>query len=1011
MTKFINFLTRSKFIVSKKRYFILVFSLISVLTFAQDPAAVNDNTPLPVVSAENTISLKDAKEISYQAQATIESLQGTLNYITFNDNAASELADVITNSYKDSRSRVFYDSKIIIEDDLNPQSGLGNTKDIYAIDYLNKMDLQYDKTGDASISFSNIVVSNVKKKDYIFVNVIFDANYGSKFKPDGSTYPKKQRCALVRVDRSGANKWVAFIMSISFYNPANPIENADNNMQIATDLTKTASVVSQEDFDKEKEDFIRLKQEEEKRNLANFEEYLSLGNSYIKNKQYNEALEFYLKAKELQPMVPSLDKKIMDSKKLVAENTFENYNNKGDRAKTERRFNDAIQFYKQAITLKPDAAADLGQTISMLTQKLAVISLPKNKLQANDFTGAILECEKVLREHKKEKNEFPELYYIQGMACLELGIQSNDSGKFDDALEHFNTAVQFFPNYKDARLARIGLFVNQKYDFIKAITDYDVLATNEFDDSPDKPVFFVAKAKLKDKMNNSVGALADYDQAILLHPTGATIYFDKGELEYRLQQFFAAEKNFSTAIKLNPEYKNAYYYRGLCNHSQNKIQEAGADFEMTEKLGFEPEQVVIVDAISETYFKEGESLFANNDFQNAHFAFDKALEIRKCNAKALHKKAEIWLRTGEELGAQATNEAEALSNFNQSIEFNKQAILCNPNFSQAHLKKGIAYNKIGDAALAIDSFSAAINSDSNNVSAYIERGNTYQFDKKHPEAIESYIPVIFMLQTQIESSKQGFDKSLPKKLNDNLANVYMSIGISQYYNGDYNSAMLSLNSALNLNKLNHEALYYRGLTYFVINENSKAIANFEQANKLSPKAPYFYACGKARHQKSDFEGAVNDFNQVELLDTLNALEDKYYFRALSLIKTKQFSLALSDFEKHSTSPDAKKNPLFYANYGLCQLYLGQDSPSEDNFNNALNISSSNGLALFGMGCSNMKAGQFDLALDFIEKAFFTKTLQKSDIKMSEEMFFAEFNKVKANKVKYNQMKAAYVLED
>jgi hypothetical protein len=93
------------------------------------------------------------------------------------------------------------------------------------------------------------------------------------------------------------------------------------------------------------------------------------------------------------------------------------------------------------------------------------------------------------------------------------------------------------------------------------------------------------------------------------------------------------------------------------------------------------------------------------------------------------------------------------------------------------------------------------------------------------------------------------------------------------------------------------------------------------------------------------------------------------------------------------------------------LYLNLDSKGEDNFNNALVISSSDALVLFGMGCSKMKAGQFDLALDFIEKSFITKTLQKSDIKMSEEMFFNEFNKVKANKVKYNQLKTTYVLED
>ncbi|RZK14574.1 MAG: hypothetical protein EOO56_24650, partial [Hymenobacter sp.] len=45
--------------------------------------------------AQDKVSLKDAKEMTYQAQSTVEGLQSLLNYVSFNDNVPSELAEVI----------------------------------------------------------------------------------------------------------------------------------------------------------------------------------------------------------------------------------------------------------------------------------------------------------------------------------------------------------------------------------------------------------------------------------------------------------------------------------------------------------------------------------------------------------------------------------------------------------------------------------------------------------------------------------------------------------------------------------------------------------------------------------------------------------------------------------------------------------------------------------------------------------------------------------------------------
>jgi hypothetical protein len=246
------------------------------------------------VRAQEKISLRDATEMTYQAQSTVEGLQNLLNYVTFNDNVPSELAGVIKNSYTPSKDRIFVNGDVIIEDDTDPTYSASTSKDLSATKYLNVFDLQYEKTSDASIAFSKIQVSKVKKKEYLYVKVRFNEQFASTYKLTGKPYPLRQREALVRLFNLGNNKWQALIAGINFYDPSATEETTEEDLQITTDASATADVVSQEDFIREKEDFVFAKQQEERRNQSVFDEYVTLGNSYILNKQYKDALDLFV---------------------------------------------------------------------------------------------------------------------------------------------------------------------------------------------------------------------------------------------------------------------------------------------------------------------------------------------------------------------------------------------------------------------------------------------------------------------------------------------------------------------------------------------------------------------------------------------------------------------------------------------------------------------------------------------------------------------------------------------
>ncbi|HTE02143.1 MAG TPA: tetratricopeptide repeat protein [Mucilaginibacter sp.] len=977
----------------------------------QTPA--DDKTLIKDTIQKEKISYKDAKEIIYEAGSLMGILQTTLNIATSSDSTPADLASVVNDSYKPGATyRIFEARDVIIEDDIDPQFALGKSRDVSAEKYLTQLDVNYEKSLDNTIAFSNIGTSDVKKKEYIYVKVRFDSNFGSKYKSTGGTYTMRKREAEIKMVKIGPKKWQGLIKSIRFYDPTRPIEDKDNNMQVASDTSSSGTLMSDEDFENKKRLFLAQREEEEKKNQAIFDEFVNDGNSYMNNKQYKEALDSYAQAKALKPLVPSLDKKINLAKKQNADNTYENYKGRGDKAKNERKFNDAVLFYNQAIALKPDASSILQPEINLLNKKIDIITRPNNKVQSGDYDAAIEECERELKEHKKEKNDYPELYFIQAIAYQKLA-ERNAGGKSDleKALINFNTAIQYNTNYKDARLARAYFFVKYKNDIPGAISDYDVLAGNELDDSPDKPLYFVAKAKLKDIIHNTTDALADYNRALVLSKDNdATIYFDKGELQYRLETYNDAQKSFNSAIKINPKYTAAFYYRGLNFVGLNKTELAGNDFAQAEQLGLEPNRLKTVDSISNIYFLKGKELADKHDFANADSAYANALRIRKCNANAIHGQAEIQLITGDELSAKKQL-AAAKAKYNESIILNRNALECSPNFSDVHFKEGLAHSKIKEYNVAIACYTKAISSDNNNVQAYTERGNAYQVQEKYSNAVEDYGQAIILLQVNIESAKKGSDKLLVKSLTTNLSKSNLLKGQAYYYLADYRNAMASLNSAVDLLETNNEALYYRGLVYFAQGDLPSSGKDLDAAIKMKPDYRYYYANGKTNYRKKNYPYAISNFSESITADSLNTLNNKLYLRGLSYFKSKQYNEAVNDFSLYSKSENSKSDTAFFADYGEAQLFKGLDTAAVSNFNYTLKMNPNNAKALYDMGCYYAKNNQFDKAIDYFQRAFLTHGLTKDEIKLQEDIFLADFNKVKANKSKYNDLRKANLKTD
>src|SRR5262249_15656827 len=81
----------------------------------------------------------------------------------------------------------------------------------------------------------------------------------------------------------------------------------------------------------------------------------------------------------------------------------------------------------------------------------------------------------------------------------------------------------------------------------------------------------------------------------------------------------------------------------------------------------------------------------------------------------------------------------------------------------------------------------------------------------------------------------------------------------------------------------------RADTYYYKHDYDLAIADYDQAIKLSPQPEAYYGRGKTFHSRGDFDRALSDFNIVRLL--------AYYGRGPAYYNKHDYERAIDDFER------------------------------------------------------------------------------------------------------------------
>ncbi|MBF0319086.1 MAG: tetratricopeptide repeat protein [Nitrospirae bacterium] len=121
-------------------------------------------------------------------------------------------------------------------------------------------------------------------------------------------------------------------------------------------------------------------------------------------------------------------------------------------------------------------------------------------------------------------------------------------GKFDNAIEDYNAAIKQNPQYAEAYFNRgITYFAAAKAEL--AIKDFNKAVLID----PEHAESYYSRGVAHRKLGNNEQALSDYNEAISHKPGYVKAYQARGNLHYLMENFQDAANDYEAVLKLNPD--------------------------------------------------------------------------------------------------------------------------------------------------------------------------------------------------------------------------------------------------------------------------------------------------------------------------------------------------------------------------------------------------------------------------------------------------------------------------
>lgn len=178
-------------------------------------------------------------------------------------------------------------------------------------------------------------------------------------------------------------------------------------------------------------------------------------------------------------------------------------------------------------------------------------------------------------------------------------------------------------------------------------------------------------------------AINAFTKALKVDPQYAEAYFQRGGVYFNISNYQQTINDVTKAIEISPQYAKAYNLRGGAYLSLRRYREAIKDLDKA---------IEIDSQYAQAYYLRGVTYADLGNYQQAVKDYTKSIEINPQYASAYNKRGEAY--------ANSDNYQQAIEDYNKAIEIK-------PKFETAYLNRGVSYTELGNEQQAIADFKIA----------------------------------------------------------------------------------------------------------------------------------------------------------------------------------------------------------------------------------------------------------------------------------------------------------------
>lgn len=322
--------------------------------------------------------------------------------------------------------------------------------------------------------------------------------------------------------------------------------------------------------------------------------------------------------------------------------------------------------------------------MARLTRGIARTMLGDKVLASEDYLDAIQHYDQLINAANPDA-----LNLFRRAAALDA------VGQTDKALTDYSDAIKLDPNASLAFLNRGVLLATRKRAYDRAIQDFDRVLVLE----PDNVDALIRRGDAFVQLGDFGRGMSDLDRAVTMAPENPLAYLMRGLAYGRRGNAIAALQNYDAALKYDPRNADALSNRAAIYLNQGRLDMAIRDLDLS----------ISIDHTNPlAFYNRGYAHFAKKEYDKAISDYSSAIALNPQLGLAYNNRGLTRAIAGQDL-------VQALADCDTALKLM-------PINLDVRDTRGFIYLKLGDPALALNEYNAALDIDPNRALSLYGRG-------------------------------------------------------------------------------------------------------------------------------------------------------------------------------------------------------------------------------------------------------------------------------------------------